>query len=142
MVSRMPYIHFQFWDKMVLAEGTTLRLKSTIIPILARDNCRNWPPLMIPINQISVLCSMNWRSYCKNQEKAFVLYISFNIYIFQTLQILSLNFYTFKTLQICFQYLDFPHLKYIFLLQNSDFPDFIRFLFIKNQILQTLYIFF
>ena len=35
---------------MVLAKGATLRLKWTIIPILARDNCPNWTQLMTTIN--------------------------------------------------------------------------------------------
>ena len=33
-----------------LAEETTLGLQPTVIPVLARDNCRNWPPLMIAVN--------------------------------------------------------------------------------------------
>ena len=77
---------------MVLAEGTTLRLKSTIIPILARDNCRNWPPLMSAINYISVLCYMNWRSYCQNQKRACIYFpdlkFSFNIYTYNVSRLL------------------------------------------------------
>ena len=61
-----------------LAEETTLGLQPTVIPVLARDNCRNWPPLMIAVNQISVSRNISEISYCKNHQRIIFLFYSYS----------------------------------------------------------------